>query len=222
MMKYNQVLELKSEINSYVSILNCNDTFKDDSKIRGITKNILFLKQLGRDSHYKRAMIYDLLMLLDALTKNSKRNFYTLYRSFLENFIRFSLDLHDNDITGVRELFRLFKDTYEKDENTTTFINYIEGEYGKSCNYIHSNINADIELYQYYKDILQSNEMSNKAIIQLTNAVLTLVKKVTTFIVCELPLIVDSSFYRNKVELKFLIGKSNFNMFKSNLYSLTS
>lgn len=216
-MKYNQIPDLKLEINNYINMLNRDSIFKDESKIRAISKYILFFKQLGSDSHYKRAMIYDLLCLMNSLTKNSKRNFYQIYRSFIENFIRFTLMLDDNDNTGVRELFKTLKKQFNYNNDTEIIINYLNGEYGKCCNYVHSSIDADIQLFQYYKDILESDEMNYKTILQLVNTILTLLKMLTNFVLITSPLIIDSSFFRYKSELKFLIGEKNFELFKYNI-----
>lgn len=216
-MKYNQIPDLKLEINNYVSMLNKDSIFKDESKIRAISKYILFLKQLGSDSHYKRAMIYDLLCLMNSLTNNSKRNFYQTYRSFIENFIRFILKLDDTDNTGVRELFKNLKDHFNHNNDTDRIINYLNGEYGKCCNYVHSNIEADMKLFQYYKDILESDEMNHRTIVKLVNSILTLLKTLTNFILITSPLLVDSSFFRYKSELKFLIGEKNFKLFQFNM-----
>lgn len=211
--------EFRLDINNFMVILNSNKDFKDESKLRCIVKHIIFFKNLGEDSHYKRFMIYDLLMLMNSLTQNSKRNFYQIYRSLIENFIRFILKLEDTDSTGVRDLFKLLKERFDTCDETEEIITYINGEYGKCCDYVHSNVDAKLDIFQHYKEIVESDEMNEATLNSLINSLLTLVQKLTLFTLITSPLMIDSCFFRCKSDLRFLIGEKNFNKFKENLES---
>lgn len=199
-------------------MLNKNKEINNEQDLRGIVKRIIFFKTLCNNGgeHYKRFMIYDLLSLVHALTLDSKRNFYNIYRSLIENFIRFMLELSDQDETGVRNLFGEFKNKFSN-ENTKDIIYYIEGEYGKCCDYVHSNIRADLVIAQYYEDILKSEEMSKTKICSLLRQLMTFMQQITALIIYISPESIDSAFYRKKQELKFLIGDINYELFLKNI-----
>lgn len=218
--KYDSCTDIKKEIHTYMQMLNTYKNLKNEQNLTGIVKRILFLKTLflnGQSNHYNKFMIYDILILMHCLTQNSRRNFYNIYRSFIENFIRVILELPDNDNTGVRNLFAKLRTQYGNSEQAIEFINFIEGEYGKCCEYVHSNINAGLSVLEYYDDIIKTDEMNNKQICRLIKNILKLVQEITLFIIYISPEFIDSAFYRKKQELKYLIGESNYIIFRQNL-----
>lgn len=223
--KYDELVDVKDEINKYICLLTDFKDLPNKNDIRCIVKYMLILKKITQHSqnqHYKKFMIYDFLMLMHSLTQNSLRNFYQLYRSFIENFIRSILDLADDDSTGVRELFKLVNEKFNSPYEVKEIINYIDGEYSKACNFVHSNIKANINVYTYYIDIIKSDEMNNTKLKSLISKVLTLVKKVTLFVIYVSPIIIDAAFYRRKQELKFLMGNKNYTIFEINLNKVTA
>lgn len=217
--KYDTCMAVKQEITEYISMLNRNRQLNNEQNLRGIVKRILFLKTIcnsSDDGHYKNFMIYDLLTLMHALTLDSKRNFYNTYRSLIENFIRFMLELPDFDETGVRNLFTQFKDKFSND-NTKNIIVYIEGEYGKCCDYVHSNIRAQLVIAQYYDDILKTDEMNLAKITSFIGELLTFMQQITVLMIYVSPESIERAFYRRKQELKYLIGDSNYTLFLQNI-----
>lgn len=217
--KYDTCKVVKQEVAEYILMLNKNKQLNNEQNLRGIVKRILFLKTLcsnGVDGHYKNFMIYDLLSVMHALTLDSKRNFYNTYRSLIENFIRFTLELSDSDETGIRNLFAQFTHKFLNDI-TEEIIVYIEGEYGKCCDYVHSNIRADLVIAQYYDDMLKTEEMNSTKIASLIREILTFMQQITVFMICVSPETIDSAFFRRKQELKYLIGDSNYEMFIKNI-----
>ena len=110
--------------------------------------------------------------------------------------------------TGVRNMFKELRDQYE--DTGKEFIDYLEGEYGKCCNVIHSNIKANLQLYSYYEDIVSSDEMNEKAISYCVNALNTFFNKAKEFMIENTSQLVSDSFYNHKELLAFLIGKENY------------
>lgn len=217
--KYADFSELKIEIETYLEMLSSFKELPCMKEIKSITKYILFLNQFTQNKenmHYKNFMIYDVLMLMHSLTQNSVRNFFNTYRSFIENFIRTMLELNDNDETGVRELFKRLRD-FETNEKIKEIIDFIEGEYSKGCEFVHSNINADMPVFTYYSDIIKTDEMNERKVTQLVMKVLTLMKKITLFIIYIYSNRIEGIFYRRKQELRFLIGDKNYTIFEKEL-----
>lgn len=217
--KYDDFNEIKKDIENFLCMLQSHKKLPCNNEIKCIIKYILFLKKYIENDHiryYKDYMIYDSLMLIQALTQNSKRIFFNIYRSFIENFVRSVLELEDYDRTGVRKLFEKFK---ELGENKTTkdIIYFIEGQYSEGCDFVHSNIRAGINIFTYYSDIVLSDEMNDEQIRNLIMKVLTLLKKMITLIIYTNSSKVGCIFYRNKQKLKFLIGEKNFNIFEKQL-----
>lgn len=217
--KYDDFNETKQDIEKFLYILQSHKKLPCTNEIKCIAKNILFLKEyIENDNirYYKDYMIYDSLMLIHSLTQNSKKVFFNIYRSFIENFVRSILELEDDDRTGVRKLFENFKKLGE-DKTTNEIIYFIEGQYSEGCDFVHSNIRAGINVFTYYSDIVSSDEMNDKQIRDLIMRVLTLFKKIVELIIYTNSSKIDSIFYRNKQKLKFLIGEKNFNIFEKQL-----
>ncbi|MPU14885.1 hypothetical protein FGL68_06725 [Acinetobacter baumannii] len=209
----------KEEIKKYKKMLYSNKELPKENDVISIIKKIIFMKILNYDKkpeHYRKCIIYDMLMLMHSLTQNSIINFYFLYRAYIENFLRVSLNLGDNDETGVRNLFVEFENKYNSKE-LEAFINYIKGEYGKGCNYVHSNIKSMKTVHLYYKEIIETDEMDDKNLIHLIQKLNTLLDKCVEFMILTQVEEIENVFYRKSEQLKFLIGNKNYKIYKDNL-----
>jgi hypothetical protein len=225
LLKYDSLIAVKTEVDAFSTLLNNAKNLPDENNIKCITKYIIFLKgisEYGENRHYKNSMICDLLMLMHSLTENSIRNFYQTYRSFVENFIRSVLNLADNDSTGVRNLFNSLNEKFNSSAEMNDIINYINGEYSKACNYVHSNITAKSNVYTFYSDILKADEMNIDRLKSLIQQILTLMKKLSLFIIYKFPVIISTIFYKRNQELKFLIGSQNYGLFQTSLEHFNS
>lgn len=217
--KYEGIVRDKVEIKKYLEALNSKKKLPKENELIYITKLILLNKSIfitndESNKHYNKYMIYNILMLMHSLTKDSKINFYQLYRSLIENILRVMLNLNDNDETGVNELFRKFTQKYEHNEIGIEFINFIKGEYSNACNYVHSNIRADIDVFLFYNEILSSDEMDNKNIIKLIFTIKTFLYKFVAFIINLEAKKIEAVYYRRYEELKYLIGEDLYLNFK--------
>ena len=217
--KYEGIERNKVEIKKYLEVLNSKKQLPKENELIYITKLILFNKSIfiindESNKHYTKYMIYNILMLMHSLTKDSKINFYQLYRALIENILRVMLNLNDNDETGVNELFRRFTKKYEHNEIGREFINFIKGEYSNACNYVHSNINADIEVFLFYNEILSSDEMDNENIVKLIFTIKTFLFKFAMFIINLEATKIEAFYYRRYDELKHLIGEELYIDFK--------
>lgn len=213
--RYDKCDQLKDEISKFTEIINKEDIFKEVSILKSFIKYMLFFKRIQlliEDRHYARCMIYDLLLSVYSLTQSSSKTFYYVYRSLIENYVRVLLDKSDNDATGVRNLFN------ELELQCTTFDsmqvkNYLEGEYGKCCNYVHSNINSNGNIYEYYQDILEKDVLTETVIKSNLRMLLTFMKQATSLIIELKPNLIDMAFYRKRQELKFLLNDSLYSKF---------
>lgn len=216
---YEGVARNKEEIRKYLEILNSKKKLPKENELTYIAKLILFNKSIfitlsNDNKHYNNYMIYNMLMLMHSLTKDSKINFYQLYRSLIENILRVMLNLDDNDETGVNELFRRFSEKYENSEKGKEFTYFIKGEYSNACDYVHSNIKADIDVFLFYSEILNSDEMDNENVVKLIFIIKTFLFKFTEFIVNVAPTKVEAVYYRKYSEMKHLIGEKLYLDFK--------
>lgn len=220
--KYENTIKLKEEVNKYIDLLYGIKELPQKNDLIYISKLILFNKQYficenSEKMHYRNYMIYDLLMIMNALTKDSLINFYQLYRSYLENIIRVMLDLEDEDETGVNALFNKFQEKYGTSESEKEFIYFLKAEYSKACDYVHSNLRSNINLYLFYTDILESDEMSDANIKKLILKLKMLLTKLVRFIIDVDSEKIDSVFFRHYIDLEYLIGKNLFRHFKNKI-----
>lgn len=220
--KYSDLAEVKQEVKEYIFLLEKNKKLPYTDKIRGITKRILFLKcfyYYKGNGHYRDCMTYDLLMLMHSLTQESVRNVYGYYRSYIENFLRVSLNLEDEDCTGVRNLFNNFKSefNYFEDDNIKILVDYLEGKYSICSQFTHSNHSANMNIYTYYTEIIENDEIKEDKLKKLIDEILTLIDKIIKFVVYCFPSKIDGAFFRKKQELKYLIGNAMYANFEESL-----
>ena len=211
--RYRDIELYKEDIDNFLMLVKEDVGKISESQIRSIAKGIIlfkriFMKKDTAYSHYSECLISDVLSLVHAYGIKSQRLYYTTYRSLIENFTRVLLGYDNANDTGVRNMFRELRNRYE--DTGKDFLDYLEGEYGKCCNVIHSNIKADIQLYSYYEDIVSSDEMDEKTINACVNALKTFCNKAKMFMIENIPQLVNDSFYNHKELLAFLIGKDNY------------
>lgn len=211
--RYRDIELYKEDIDNFLMLVKEDVGKISESQIRSIAKGIIlfkriFMKKDTAYSHYSECLISDVLSLVHAYGIKSQRLYYTTYRSLIENFTRVLLGYDNANDTGVRNMFRELRNRYE--DTGKDFLDYLEGEYGKCCNVIHSNIKADIQLYSYYEDIVSSDEMDGKTINACVNALNTFCNKAKMFMIENIPQLVNDSFYNHKELLAFLIGKDNY------------
>lgn len=212
--------DLKIEINKFIELLNMRKKIPNEHELRCISKHILFQKSFfvlnykWSKTYYKKCMVYDSLLLMNALSKSSVLYFYQLYRAYIENFIRTILDFEDDDETGINAMIKILEEKTATSQELKTIFYYIKGEYSKSCEYVHSNIKADIKVYSYYEEIIKSDEMNTDNLITLINKLKTLLVMSSKMILLMYSVDVESMYYRKYEVLKFLIGEKLFAEYK--------
>ncbi len=223
--KYDDLKEEKNEIEAYYNMLNEKDKFAGKISLRNsvicVAKSIMFLTILVRNrenDHYSNAMVSDILLTMHSLTQDSLKCFYALYRSFIENYLRFILKLNCSNSMGVRELFRTVKDTYIKnnEDDLLKIFDYLEGEYGKCCIFVHSNFNANVKIQTYYREILTSDEINDIELESLLNKLETFMRKAVEFVIRVSNDEVANAFYRKNQKLKYFLNSDNFNLYMGN------
>lgn len=216
--RYRDIAVYKEDMNLFVELVQNDIGNVSEIQLRSIAKGIIFFKRLflEEDSvrhHYSECFISDLLSLIHSLGVGSQRLYYTTYRSMMENFARVLLKYDNLNDIGVRNMINELRDKY-KDEGKT-FIDYLEGEYGKCCDVIHSNIKADLCLYAYYADFLKIDKMKDTMTSKYINIFDTFCNKCKQFIIVNETSLVNDCFYNHKELLSFLIGKKNYTIFES-------
>lgn len=215
-----EINEVEIEINKFLDRLNI-DKLPNLSKtdFKTLAKITLFFKELvdgDRKTYYSSFMIYDMIMVIYLLTLNSEREIYNTYRSLIENFIRYELQLSDNDDTGVYKLFKLFKDKF-KQFNATKILDVIDSEYNKCCQYVHSNIKAQIKLESYLDDIIKHQHISDERRKCIINEVINFYKNMVTLSCYINNNNINRIFYRNNQKLKLLIEDDNYDIIRKKL-----
>ena len=208
--RYYNKIEYSKEVDKFTAQIKIKD-----NNIKSIVKSMIFFKKIFQNEvngfyHYKEAFINDMLHLLYSIELKSRRMYYVSFRSLIENLLRILLELPDNDETGVRNLFCSSTQKFER-----KFIQYLNGEYGKCCNFIHSNIKSDVKLCQYYDDV--TRVMNNK---ELTSTVLNIVSFYNEckkfFANYKYEDIYNEFFNQNEV-LKFLLGEKFYTIYINNI-----
>ena len=214
---------LKDEVNRFIALVN--NELIDKKKLKNITKNLLFQKEVlvnetFGNSYYNKVYIYNCLLMIETLKHNSILFFYQVYRTSIENFIRSVLDFDDNDETGVNAMFDLLYSKIETSDELVGVYNFIKGEYGKACDYVHSNIKSNISIYLYYDQIINSDEINNEVTDSLVDKIMTLEKMTSKMILIMFNLHIETLYYRRYEVLEFLVGKKAFLTYKEKLPKL--
>ncbi|OOR27577.1 hypothetical protein [Bacillus wiedmannii] len=218
--KYADNTHLKDEVDKYTTMLCGQKELPLKNEIKSIAKYIIFLKEYAGNHekmHYKQYMIFDLLTVMHSLTQTSKRHVYYNLRSFIENVVRTILDFEDDDETGVRKLFELIENRYEKSAPILNLLDYLKGEYSKCCDYVHSNQKAGVTIHLYYTEILSSDDLNEHTLRSLIRSLLTMLQKVTELLLYIEANFIEGVFHRRKQELNYLIGASRFRLFRDTI-----
>ncbi|WP_144467330.1 hypothetical protein [Bacillus toyonensis] len=220
--KYADNKHIKEEIDNYTYILCSQKDLPLKNEIKSIAKYIIFLKEYAENhdkKHYKQYMIFDLLTVMHSLTQTSKRHVYYNLRSFIENVVRTILDFADDDETGVRKLFEAIEKKYEKSANILSIVEFLNGEYGKYCDYVHSNQKAGVTIHLYYTEILSNDDLNEHTLRSIIRNLLTMLQKVTELFLYIEADFIEGIFHRRKQELNYLIGANRFQLFKDTIKS---
>lgn len=207
--KYESFIGYQREIEKYIALLNSQRELPLNNELVAITKYIIFMKEIINftgESHYKNNLVFDILSTMHALTNNSMRQFHYVFRSFIENYARSMLNLADNDETGINDLFRKIKDRYGQSEVTVEIIDFIIGEYGNSCMFVHSNTKANVDVQLYYSEIISNDDFDIKKLRSTINKILITLKRMSELLIFSHPQIIENAFYRRKQHIRFLIG----------------
>ncbi|HAX53372.1 MAG TPA: hypothetical protein DCX82_15815 [Lachnospiraceae bacterium] len=212
---YDDLQDLKNEIKKFVGLVKSTNTEIEDCLLRCVTKSILFLKQIQQcenTGHYGKCLINDSLFMISSLAGMRNREFYINYRSMIENYIRFVLKLDDSDETGVRNLFNKLKEDFAQ-YGSEILIEYMDGEYGKCCDFVHSNVKSKATIYEYYSEIIDHRRPSKKEIHSMLTTMITFLKKAIRLLLLNNPSWVDESFYKERQKLKYLIGEDLYQLY---------
>lgn len=214
---YDEISEVKGHLKSMYSKYDYAKYHVPENHFICVMKSIYFIKDylMGKkESYYNKSVVYDTFRILDSFRINSITNYHQSYRSLIENIIRSYLSLDDDDSTGVYQLFAKFEKICEE-KNARSRFEFFKAEYGKACDFVHSNINSNIKKELFFSDFL-SNEKINKT-RAATNIIAfeKLLKDYILLIVETDSATIDNVFYRKKPLLSILIGKDNFALFES-------
>ena len=211
--------DIQKDIQQFLGILEIVEDSDQYAIFHSLSKSTLFFKfivDLGDNAHYPQYMIYDMLMVVYLLTKDSRREVYNTYRSLIENFIRYELNLKDTDDTGVFKLFKNFRKQYE-DVNTSAILNFVEAEYGICCNYVHSNIKANVQLLEYLADIVQNPKMDSADKMKLLKEIEGFFNQIVTFCCYKNSESIGRAFFKKNQMLLFLIGEKNYQISRKDI-----
>ncbi len=173
----------------------------------------MFEKGEDKESHFREVMIDDMLFLMLSIQKKELRLFYYVYRSLIENLHRVILRYENEDNTGVRKTFENAKIKYPNSD----FFDYLNGEYSKCCNSVHSNINSDVDIHKYYDEIENVELMNDVKQKQLIDEITTFYKKCLKFFVINEYEMIYERFNNNNEVLVYLIGPKLYDEFMSKL-----
>lgn len=187
--------------------------FTSIMKLIYFTRDYLMHKN---DSYYNKSVIYDAFRVLDSFRINSITNFHQCYRSLMENILRSILLLSDEDETGVNQLFSNIEEKFSLTPELTEIISYIKGEYGKSCDFIHSNIKSGITKELFFSDFLKNEEISAKRSYKNIESFEMFLKKYVHLIILTDSSTLENVYYRRKPTLYRLVGKEEYHLFLKN------
>lgn len=221
--RYREVERCKEDIGQFIEIAQEDIADLEYNDIVSIVKGMMFIKKTyafpeQKRQHYYECLVTDILNLIHTFSQNSIRVYYTTYRSLIENLVRVILRYENTNATGVRNMFNELRDKFES--SNKEFIDYIEGEYGKCCEVIHSNYKANLPIYEYYEEIIKVDELSIKKKSSMAKQLSSFYLKCKMFMVKNDYIQVNNAFHNQKEVLFFLIGKNLYNIFINNCDNL--
>ena len=208
--RYYEADNCKKDIERFCNMV-CGDKRIQKSKITCVAKNVLFLKKFfyfyvdNNQTHYYSCLINDMLVLVHSLSQNSIRIYYVTFRSLIENLIRVLLKYDDMNATGVRNMFTEFAENSCKE-----YYSYLEGEYGKCCNVVHSNANFTLPMYSFYEELLLADEVNDKIIDAFCDSMMTFYKKLKDFLIDNKPDDIWAAFRNNNEVLYTRVGQRDY------------
>jgi hypothetical protein len=212
--RYSESNQYKKEIETFIQSVNNKRQIHNESSLSNIGKSILFFKILFQSKdegkkHYMDAAINDMFSLVYILTAESERSFYSTFRSLIENMIRVILDFENNNEKGINAMFKDFKKIYP-----TEYIYYLEGEYSKFCDVVHSNIRSDISLSAYFEEVEQNSQINDDKVEVFCKKMVTFYRKSKEFYINNKTELIMNKFYNQDEVLCLLLGQSYYTMYK--------
>lgn len=217
-MNYYRLLEnTKDEINSFINYLNLEANMttlgKGGSDYRFISKNILFLKNLyeyQENETYLNLLIYSAFqMLYNSIIINEGIEKFNLYkRIYIENLFRYSLSTED-----TRESIRDMKDILKenKSEEEKRIIEFFYSEHRKSSGILHINDINDINVSEYFREIININSNCIEEIkFRNIKEIYRLLGKGTDLLIMEKADLIGKTFYNRMEILKYLLGEKKY------------
>lgn len=215
--RYREVDKCKEDINQFSEMVLSEIQDVSENDMVAIAKGMSFLKKVyvqGNQSqkHYYNCLLTDMFSLLYFSSKKSVKIFYTFQRSLMENLVRVILGYEENDSTGIRNMFNEFHTKY--DAVCKTIIDYFEGEYGKCCAVVHSNITANLPMYEYYEEIIKEEQIRSGEMGNLFRQLANFYKKCQECVIAVDCMRVEEAFNNQKEVLYYLLGKRLYQLFE--------
>lgn len=210
--------ELEKEIERFISTAGISKCKKDTAV--SLSKGLIMLKQTkvsAENEYYGECLFSDLLTMIYLLRLSSKRLFYIIYRSAIENTIRFILDLKKTDDTSVTKLFRMFKGICGT--RNSELYDWMENEYNRGCEFAHSNVRAamGMGLAEYYSDLTIGNLPSDKDVQELLEVEKKYIDILIILVIEIRSKWIDEAFFREKQKLKFLLQNEQYSLFEGKI-----
>ncbi|EFJ7225368.1 hypothetical protein KWJ91_005048 [Escherichia coli] len=191
---------------------------RTENNLTSAYKHVLFLEFIHNShpeiSHkiFIKSIIYDVLSSITAILHKRERYLHLNFRSMIEHLARISLQKVDNggdfDIT-IRTLdFENLKST-NTDENWA----YMHSQYKQACGWLHSSSKVKLNITASFPDLLKSDSKSNAAKLSthLQKMTTEMLKIFFNYYVDE----IQTSFYRTRGEMRYVLGNHNFEYFLS-------
>ncbi|HHF0154141.1 TPA: hypothetical protein ACPHTL_002654 [Enterobacter roggenkampii] len=207
----------RKDVKEFITLIKSFQTdTRTENNLTSAYKHVLFLEFIHNSnpeiSHktFIKSIIYDVLSSITAILHKRERYLHLNFRSMIEHLARISLQKVDNggdfDITVRTVDFENLKFT-NTDENWA----YMHSQYKQACGWLHSSSKVKLNITASFPDLLTSDSKSNAAKLS------THLQKMTTetlkiffnYYVVE----IQSSFYRTRGEMRYLVGNHNFEYF---------
>lgn len=209
-MDYYEITIYEAEVEKFKHLALQKRADLNTDLIIKLVKNLTVIKHLEdiyeSKNHHLKCFIQDGLSIIDALGHNSLRYYYFIERSSIENFLRFFLELENEDKMGVMKLWKESRKVVDS-RNLNCEIEYesINTHYDECCLFVHSNIATQQPITEYLKDILikndfESSEIVNQYLQRFVDLTTQMVK-----LICEYKSDdISNAFYRKKYLLSWL------------------
>ena len=213
-----QINEIKKSISQFIDVLSeyavsTGSNFLNQEQrdfFIYISKQILFLKDVYNcyPDFKLKVLISDYYNYIVSIIRNENRYLYLNERSIIEGYTRYIVNVNVEQDHVTSEIIAQLKSTNYINSLSDNEYSLIKSEYTTSCGFIHGSRLLNESLSYYFTECISNFSKLNN-ISAYYQRITKVIKIFNRLIISNRTEEIDTSFFRRKSVLEYLIGKDN-------------